>query len=88
MPMLVCALLISTIGMMLHELEHDPFGEEAHFCAICLSSAPLDNDTGNDTYLIFTAVSERASEALSVSDIHHRPMYHFFSRAPPVNFLV
>ena len=54
MPILVCMVLISKLGMMLHELEHDPLSEEVHYCAICLSGAPLESAvSGSGSYLSF-----------------------------------
>ena len=86
LSMLVCMLLISKMGMMLHELEHDPLSEEEHYCAVCLSGTPLDNGPNEGAYLLFAAELKHASERLTFSNVHHRPIYRFLSRAPPVNF--
>ena len=88
LPMLVCVLLISKIGMMLHELEHDPLSEEAHYCVICLSGAPLDSGANDNSYFLIDTKLQYLPETLSVSNIHYRPLYRYLSRAPPLNLLV
>ena len=86
LPMLVCMLLISKMGMMLHELEHDPLSEEEHYCAVCLSGTPLDNGPNEGAYLLVNTEWGYTSETPSASNVHHRPLYRYLSRAPPVNF--
>ena len=88
LTMLVCVLLISKMGMMLHELEHDPFSEEEHYCVICLSSASLDTGPSDSYYLLFNTELGHVSEIRNFSSIYHRPVYRFLSRAPPENFFV
>ena len=88
LTLLVCVMLISKMGMMLHELEHDLFSEEKHYCAICLSSTPLDTGPSDSYYLLFNIDLGHVSEIRNFSSIYHRPIYRFLSRAPPANFFV
>jgi len=83
--MLVLVILIAKMGLMLHELEHDPLSEESHGCALCLSAPSLDKGAISSPAISLNMKfgDSESAPVISLIPLHHR--FNFLSRAPPLN---